>query len=202
MPSIGGGMIESVCCQGCLGYAAESYNQDQFGARLVAPTVALPAAGTTLPVQHLIRAFHLEDWRAWLDTPATTTDITIHLFAGAQMSVNPLTIRAGEVMSDRSFSFLDGRSCRISEDAHVMVKLITTDPAARGLEVQFWGHPNPSVYFSPHVALGTGPVSTVQSYDALLTSPIGTEFHLFPYVYKKTSWGISRLAGDTEFPIP
>ena len=41
-----------------------------------------------------------------------------------------------------------------------------------------------------------------QKYDALLNALNGSEYHLFPYIYKKTNFGIVRIGPDTEFPTP
>lgn len=205
LPEIAGGMVESICCQGCHGYAAESFNMDEFGGRLVPADESL-TAGLHF-VRHTIRPFLVSDWRAWLDSPATS-DVTAHLFVdGVQRTVNPLVIPAGETVSDSTFSFIDGRSYRIPEGSLVEIKIVDTgegggyygtDPAALGFETWFFGHLNPSAYYSPVVALGTGPTNIVTSYAALENAPVGSEYHVYPYVYKKTNFGIIRISGDTS----
>jgi len=154
-PSISGGMIESVCCQGCQGFAAESFNQNSFGERLLAPDAAL-VLNAMIPVQHMIRAFHLEDLRAWLDLPGTT-DVLIHLYTGGgRITGEPLTIPAGKLVSDQSFTFTDGNAFRLYEGGLVEAKIVGTSAEAKGLEIRFWGHESPSTYMSP---LGSGAVS-------------------------------------------
>ena len=147
MPSIGGGMIQSVCCQGCTGFAAEAFNQGEFGGRIAVGALAVGP----LYVRHMIRPFLLSDWQAWIGAPSTAADIDLHLkINGAQVTTLPLRIPAGHLASQAgSAVFIKGPTHRIPEGALVEVDVITAGGATNGLETWFFGHLNPSTYMSP-----------------------------------------------------
>ena len=146
-PSIGGGMIQSVCCQGCTGFAAEAYNQSEFGGRIAIGALVVGP----LFVRHMARAFLLSDWRAWIGVPSTAEDVDLHLkIDGARVTTFPLKIPAGHLASQAgSAVFVSGSTYRIPEDALVEVEVLATGSATNGLECWFFGHLNPSTYMSP-----------------------------------------------------
>jgi hypothetical protein len=153
LPTLTGDMVQVICCEGCNGFAAEAFSQDEFGGMIVAKEDALVLA--VIEIRHMIRPFLLQDLRAWA-TVAPTAAVEINLLVdGETVSVAPLRIPAGQTVSDRTFTFTGGGTTYlIAEGALVALEVIsigagsgyTPGPGASGLEVWFFGHLNPSPY--------------------------------------------------------
>ena len=145
-PAISGGMVQSICCQGCLGYAAEAFNQQEFGGRIVDAAAAVVLG--VVAVRHTIRPFLIQDVRAWVTTPAAAEVVTIHVIVdGVQVTVAPIKIPVGAKVSDGSQTFAGGaKNHWVNEGSLIALQVTVTGPAAKGLEAWFFGHLNPSAF--------------------------------------------------------
>lgn len=150
VPSLSGGMIQEICCQGCVGYANEALNWNEFGGRLVAEGDALTEG--RIHVRRLIRPFRISDIRFWIDQ-AAMAPVTFQVYVNNVAVLDtPISIGPGNTVSSGVPQFEDDEALLAPEGATIEIEVLTTgsmatgygdsDPA-EGLEVWFFGHLNP-----------------------------------------------------------
>lgn len=156
LPSVSGGMVEAICCQGCTGYALEALNFNEFGGRLVAAGQDL-SFGSIFELRRTVRPFHVVDVRAFIDGTAAG-DVSLQLLVNDETWLHRrVTVPAGKTVSDNLWTFAPGVLGVIPENATVEIE-VTADghtspacgsptPPADGLEFYVFGRLNPGTYF-------------------------------------------------------
>lgn len=198
LPSLSGGMVQSICCQGCTGYAAEGFGTNEFGGRLVLDDVEL--AVENLHVRRFIRSYRLSDVRLWVDAPALAPVTFQLLVNNVPVLASPMTVTAGSYVTSAKPLFVDGKALTIPEGATMKLQIITNgtlatgygdSSPAKGLEFWGYGHLNPGPYLLDTAgesgvgappSYSTGPITELVTLDGatfqMITYPDGRTFYI------------------------